>query len=124
ALAQLASNLLRQNKYADAEKILRDCLVLREQKEPDAWTTFNTQSMLGEALLGQERYADAEMLLRGGYEGMKQREASIPLQSRVRLREALQRLVRLYDAWGKPDEAARWRKELDAAKEKEPAPKP
>jgi hypothetical protein len=24
----------------------------------------------------------------------------------------LERLVQLYDAWGKPDEAAKWRKEL------------
>jgi outer membrane protein assembly factor BamD (BamD/ComL family) len=55
------------------------------------------------------------------------REAKIPPQSKVRLTEALQRLVQLYDAWGKPDEAARWRKELDAAKANErppAAPKP
>jgi hypothetical protein len=31
-----------------------------------------------------------------------------------RLREALERLVRLYDAWDKPEEAARWGKELEA----------
>jgi hypothetical protein len=28
--------------------------------------------------------------------------------------EALERLVHLYDAWDKPAEAAKWRKELDA----------
>jgi hypothetical protein len=27
-------------------------------------------------------------------------------------------LVRLYDAWGKPEEAARWRKELEARAER------
>jgi non-specific serine/threonine protein kinase/serine/threonine-protein kinase len=118
ALAQLGSNLLRQHKHADAEKALRDCLAIREKTEPDAWTTSNTRSMLGAALLGQKHYADAEPLLRVGYEGMKLREAKIPPQAKVRLSEALQRLVQLYDAWGKPDEAARWRKELDAAKER------
>jgi tetratricopeptide (TPR) repeat protein len=119
ALAQLGLNLLRQKKYADGEKVLRDCLTVRQKKVPDAWTTFNTQSMLGEALLGQEHYADAEPLLRAGYEGVKQHQAEIPPPVRsVRLSEALQRLVHLYDAWGKPDEAARWQKALEEAKEK------
>jgi hypothetical protein len=35
---------------------------------------------------------------------------------RERLTEALGRLVQLYDAWGKKDEAAKWRKELEEAK--------
>ena len=47
---------------------------------------------------------------------MKQREAKIPLQSKIRLTEALERLVQLYDAIGKKDEAAKWRKELETAK--------
>jgi tetratricopeptide (TPR) repeat protein len=115
-LSLLGSNLLLQNKHADAEKVLRDCLAIREKQEPDGWLTFNTQSLLGEALLGQKKYADAEPRLRAGYEGLKQREARIPLQSKFCLATALQRLVRLYEAWGKPDEAARWQKELDAAK--------
>jgi len=34
-----------------------------------------------------------------------------------RMRDALERLVQLYDAWGKPDEAAKWRKELEKANE-------
>jgi non-specific serine/threonine protein kinase/serine/threonine-protein kinase len=127
ALAQLGWNLLRQGKHVEAEKTLRDCLAIRAKKESQAWTTFNTQSLLGEALLGQKRYADAEAPLRAGYEGLKQREAKIPPPGKVRLTEALRRLVRLYDAWGKPDDAARWRKELDAARASDrppQAPKP
>jgi hypothetical protein len=37
-------------KHADAEPVLRDCLKIRQAKQPDAWDTFNTQSMLGDAL--------------------------------------------------------------------------
>jgi hypothetical protein len=107
--AQLAWNLLHQMKYAAAEPLLRDCLKVREQKQPDAWTTFNTQSMLGACLLGQKKYAAAEPLLLQGYEGMKQRAAQIPKASQLHLREALDWLVELYEAWGKQDEAARWR---------------
>src|SRR6202011_4287306 len=39
-------------------------------------------------------------LLLAGYEGMKAREKTIPKES-PRLTEALERLVQLYDAWGK-----------------------
>ena len=34
--------------------------------------------------------------------------------SKVRLTEALERLVRLYEAWDKPEWAAKWRKELQS----------
>jgi len=44
--------------------------------------------MLGAALLGQKKYAEAEPLLIDGYEGMKQREQTIPWQARARLTEA------------------------------------
>ena len=48
---------------------------------------------------------------------MKQREAKIPANSKIRLTEALERLVQLYHAWGKADEAAKWQKELDVMKD-------
>src|SRR5262249_1682435 len=115
-MAELGLNLLQQRKHAEAEPVLRDCLVLREKKEPDAWTTFNTKSMLGGALLGLKKYAEASPLLVQGYEGMKQREAKIPPQGKVGLTEALERLVQLYNAWGQKDQADQWRKELKAVK--------
>jgi hypothetical protein len=104
---------VEQGKWAAAEPLLRECLALHAKKEADAWTTFHTQSMLGGALLGQEKYADAEPLLLRGYEGMKQREKTIPPPGKVRLPEAVGRLVQLYEATGKEDEAARWRAERE-----------
>ena len=41
-----------------------------ENTQPDVWTTFNTQSLLGGAP-GQKKFAEAEPLLLAGYEGMK-----------------------------------------------------
>ena len=79
--------------------------------------------MLGGALLGQKKYAEAEPLLLAGYEGMKQREAKIPPLGKVRLTEALERLVQFYEALEKKDEAAKWRKELEARKEVRKRPK-
>jgi hypothetical protein len=126
ALATLGLNLLHQKKWTDAEPLLHECLAIRETKEPEDWRTFNTKSMLGGSLLGQKKYADAEPLLLAGYEGMKQPEAKIPPQSKIRLTEALERLVQLYEAMNKPDETAKWHKELEASKaaEKSPEQKP
>jgi hypothetical protein len=117
AQAQLGLNLLQQKKYTDAESLLRDCLKVRQQKQPDAWTTFNTQSMLGGALLGQKKYTEAEPLLLEGYQGMKQRQDKIPLAGRPRLLEALERLVQLYEALDQPDQADQWRKKLQEQKQ-------
>jgi tetratricopeptide (TPR) repeat protein len=116
-LAALGNNLLLQRKHAEAEQTLRECLALCAKQEPDAWTTFNTNSLLGGALVGQQKYAEAAPPLKEGYEGMKQRAARMPPRSRqVLLTEALERLVRLSVATGEKEEAARWRRELDAVR--------
>jgi hypothetical protein len=116
-------NPLQQKKPADAETVLRECLALRQKKAANVWTTYNTQSMLGASLLGQNKYKEAEPLLMEGYEGMKQREKTIPPQGKVRLIEAAERLVELYEATGNAAEAERWRKELAQRKATENARK-
>jgi serine/threonine protein kinase/tetratricopeptide (TPR) repeat protein len=110
----LGKGYVQTGQTAKAVPILRECLAIWETKEPDGWKTFDTKSMLGAALVGEKRYAEAEPLLLGGYEGMRRREATIPPVQRVRLIEALRWIGQLYDAWGKADEAAKWRKELEA----------
>jgi serine/threonine protein kinase len=112
-LAVLATNLLTQNKHTEAEQVARACLAIRQKNIPDDWTTFNSQSLLGGVLLAQRKYTEAEPLLVKGYEGMKQRAAKIPPQGKPRLTEALQRLVQLYDDWGKNEQADQWRRELE-----------
>ena len=115
-LAQIGMGMLEQKNWAEAEPLLRECLAIREKKESEDWRTFNTKSMLGALLLGQKKYADAEPLLVAGYNGLKQREKTIPPQGQTRLPEALERLVQFYEATHKPDDAAKWRKELEARK--------
>jgi serine/threonine protein kinase len=115
SLAARGATLLLEGKPADAELKLRECLTLRKRIEPDAWTTFEAESMLGEALAAQKKYAEAEPLLVSGYQGLKSREEAIPAVDRPRLARALDRLITLYEAWGKDDQAARWREEREAA---------
>jgi eukaryotic-like serine/threonine-protein kinase len=123
-LGQCGLTLLEMKKFAEAEPLLRDCLAIREKTRPDAWNTFNAKSMLGGALLDQKKYADAEPLLLAGYEGMKQRENMILPIARIRIAEAIERLVQLYEATGKKDEAAKWRKELQGRPKPEPPKEP
>jgi tetratricopeptide (TPR) repeat protein/tRNA A-37 threonylcarbamoyl transferase component Bud32 len=111
-LAALARSLLEQSRWSEAELPLRECSVIREQADPGNWSRYETMSLLGEALLGQGRYAEAELLVVDGYEGIKAREVRIMAPERYRLREAAVRVVRLYEAWGKMDQAAAWKAKL------------
>ena len=49
---------------------------------------------------------------------MKQREKTIPPQSKIRIPEAIERLVQFYEAADKKDEAAKWRKTLESLMDK------
>jgi eukaryotic-like serine/threonine-protein kinase len=123
AQVQLGWNLLQQRKFVAAEAYLRDCLAVCQQKQPDAWYTFSVQTLLGASLLGQKKYEDAEPLLKEGYEGMKQREKTIPPTTKRRLTEVLEHLVQLYEATDNAAEAERYRKELSERKAAEKTPK-
>jgi hypothetical protein len=72
--------------------------------------------LLGGSLLGQSKYAEVEPLVVSGYEGVKVREATIlPSQRKPLLNAAADRVIRLYEAWGKPEEARAWKAELGLA---------
>ena len=104
---------MNHRQYPAAETYLRECLTIREKQLPDDWVLFNTKSMLGGALAGQKKFQEAEPLLVEGYSGMKDREEKIPPAAKTRLPEAIRRLVDLYTAWEKPEEAAKWRAVLE-----------
>jgi tetratricopeptide (TPR) repeat protein len=97
---------------AEAERLARECLAIRERLASDDWPTFETRGLLGGGLLGRKKFAEAEPLLLGSYEGLKAREARIPAPERKRLTQAGDRIIRLYEEWGKPDEAAAWKARL------------
>jgi eukaryotic-like serine/threonine-protein kinase len=110
-VSNLGMILLECGQQAAAEPLLRECLTLRQKSQPEDWTTFYTQSMLGGALSAQKKFAEAEPLLVKGYEGLKAREASLPKTASTRIPEALDRLVAFYAATNKPDETKMWRAE-------------
>ena len=112
---QWVQSLLDTQQFEPAETKLRECLTLRQQLAPDDWSTFNAQTMLGASLAGQKKFADAEPLLRSAYAGLKAAESTkkLPAAAKARPTEALQRLIDLYTAWEKPDQAAEWKMKLD-----------
>jgi tetratricopeptide (TPR) repeat protein len=121
----LAGSLIQRQEYAEAERLLRECLKIREQREPDLWTTFNTKSELGGCLLGQKKYDEAEPLLLAGYERMKRREDTAPRSvPQSRLSEAIGRLVQLYEAKGDAARTDEWRRKLPAKKPVKSATRP
>jgi len=88
--------------------LLREVIEITSGQGYPLWDRFDVQSLLGAALLGQGKYAEAEPLLIAGYEGLKKLSPAIAVEAN--LPEAGQRLVRLYTAWGKPDQAGEWRR--------------
>jgi tetratricopeptide (TPR) repeat protein/tRNA A-37 threonylcarbamoyl transferase component Bud32 len=111
-LAQLGRNLLMQSRYAEAESLLRECLVICEKASAEDSKRYDAMSLLGESLAGQGRYVQAEPMVVPGYEGMKERQSRITVPDQFRLREAAERVVRLYQAWGKHEKATEWKARL------------
>jgi hypothetical protein len=111
-LTGLGRNLLKQSRWSGAEPLLREALTIREKATPDDWSRYDAMNLLGGTLLGQAKYAEAEPLLIEGYQGLKARAAKIPAPSKPRFQEAAERVVRLYEAWNKPDQAAAWKAKL------------
>jgi tetratricopeptide (TPR) repeat protein len=102
-LVSLGQVLLEQERWSEAEPLRREAGAIRAKAAPNDWQRYHVMSLLRGALLGQGRYAEAEPAVVKGYQGMKAREPRIPAPNRTRLREATERVVHLYEGWGRPD---------------------
>jgi eukaryotic-like serine/threonine-protein kinase len=111
-LHYLALAFLLEEKFTEAEPLARESLEIRQKRIPENFHTFSSQSALGGALLGQKRYREAEPLLISGYEGIKEHLGKFPAPRNLFLRQALERLVQLYEATSQPENAAQWKKTL------------
>jgi eukaryotic-like serine/threonine-protein kinase len=111
SLQSLGRSLDRMGDLDGGGKALEESLALRRQSLPAGhWLIVAAQNALGEHQVFAKRYAAAEALLLPSYE--KLLELRGPKASVVQ--DAMARLVALYEAWGKPAEAAKWRAKLSA----------
>ncbi len=111
-MAAAGRNLLMLEKWAEAEPMLRECLA--DPREVSARRVAHLQrpqparrqpSWPEEVRRGRAALARR---LRGN-DGPR---SQVPAKGKPRLTEAGKRLVKLYEAWGKTDKAAEWRKKL------------
>ena len=106
---------MKLGRWQEAVSYLREQLKIFEADRRNDWSFYQTRSLLGEALLGLHSFAEAEPLLLSGYEGMKARESEIPRDERPSLNAAARRVLHLYEAWGRPEQARIWKEKLGLA---------
>ncbi len=94
---------IQQHEFREAETELRAACDAFATAKLQVWQRYSCSAMLGAALVAQKRYGEAEPLLLAGYRGMKEREASIPATSKLRVARTAEWLDRLYREQGKPD---------------------
>ena len=82
----------------------------RRALPPDHWFAATVQGFYGKCLMALERYAEAEQQVLAAYEAVN---GALGAEDR-RTRTLLERLVELYEAWGKPEDAERYRALLAA----------
>ena len=115
-MAPLGQSLIEAGRNGlDAEPVLRECMAIREKAPGPTTGAFLQHPQLArrQQLLGQKKFAAgrAASVLSGYLRGLKAREARIPPQGKPRLKEAAERVVKLYGGgtWEKKDKAADWR---------------
>jgi serine/threonine protein kinase len=89
--------------------------LLRRKIQIHDWTVYDKRWRLGGLLLSWKKYAEAEPLLLNGYQGLKECRDKIPAKNKGSLTRALERLIGLYEATDKKDQADKWREELSAS---------
>lgn len=111
-LADLGKLLAVNGDDMEAESLLNESLtILGEKLPPEHWRIANTRSLLGGCLAQKGDFANAETLVIQGYEGLST-AGGAPTEI---LPEALNRVVELYVAWGKPEQAEVWRQKGSAS---------
>ncbi len=123
ALVPWARLFVERGDLDRAEPVLREALQIFQKNPKDGdWEPAYAQSLLGSWYAAKGNHAEAEPLLLSGYkeltaDALKRPEVSAAgTPGHLRLTLTLERLVQLYDAWGKKDEMAKWKKELEAAR--------
>jgi len=111
ALLMLGKTLIRQDRAAEAEPLLRNAAVKRQEMLGDQhWQTAYARLALGECLAALGRRGEAESLLVESHAVLK----SSLNPRHPRALEALRGIIALYEAWGKDNEAATYKAQLEA----------
>jgi tetratricopeptide (TPR) repeat protein len=106
ALLLVGRARLDAGQAKEGEPFLAEALAIRRKRlPPGSLAIASAAGVLGDCLRAQGRYAEAEPLLRSAQATLEK----TPGVSPRRRRDAVDRLVKLYEAWNKPAEASAWR---------------
>jgi serine/threonine-protein kinase len=106
SLVALGSLHLRMDQPQAAEPLLRDALTRQRRTLPDGhWRIARTGRQLGSCLAAMGKYEEAEPLLISSYDGLA---GALGPRNRQTL-DAVESLISLYDAWGRPGDVDTWR---------------
>jgi len=95
--------------YPEAERLLRMSLALQEQGVlPEHSQLVETLRLLGTTLATQGKFEEAETLLLRCYA----HATAVDGSGHERCLDAIRSITNLYEAWGRPHEAAKWRATL------------
>jgi tetratricopeptide (TPR) repeat protein len=110
---RLVQYLKEKGDLGAVEKVLRDALSQHQTALPKGHPEIAAaQVNLAVFLTDRKQHAEAEPLLLAAYESLRAHSQATSTSLKRRRTDALERLVQLYDAWGKADVAAKWRGEL------------
>jgi len=109
SLNSLAVLLVNKGDYDAAEPLFREALTMRRKLLGNAHPNVaHTLSGLAKLLVGMGDYSTAERLFLEAHTILQDQFG----ESHARTRTVYEELAELYTAWGKPDQAARWREQL------------
>ena len=105
----------------EAERLLLEGLAVRLRDSTNSWRIGELKSRLGAALVSvavtdpaldaegrQAKLSQAESLLLESYERLQRTSVDEKYK-----RDAFERIVRLYEAWNKPDQRSEWQRKLE-----------
>jgi hypothetical protein len=112
AAAVLALYLEDLGRLAEGEVLAQEAVTFDRQRRPEAWQRFFAESLLGAILSDAGKHAAAEPLLLAGAEGLLARRDKLGASDQLALQKAVGWLAREYEASGRPEKAAAWRRRL------------
>jgi tetratricopeptide (TPR) repeat protein len=110
-LINQSESLMEERRFIEAAAVLRGCLAMRRKALPQGhWLISDAKSRLGGAIAGEGKFVEAEPLLLESYTALSR----APLVSVDYKRQAIERIIRLYESWEKPEQASEWRQRLES----------
>ncbi len=110
-LMELGRVMLESGDAVGAEPLLREGVEIRRQAVERPGRVASAESRLGRCLTLLGRYEEAEEILLRCYPVLRDEYGDEDSLTRV----AAERIVQLYEAWGRPDRADAWRQQTPPA---------